>query len=55
VKTDLDRGVKSGNRNTSGKAEVIQERDFSGLNHGGISSGGKKRLDSGYHWNIKLL
>lgn len=56
VKIDLGRGFKSGNGETSWKAiEIIQERDFSGLDYSGNSREGKKRLDSGYLLNVEPI
>lgn len=49
VKIDLVKGFKSRNRKTSGKPiEIIQEKDFNGLDHGGNNGVGKIRLDSRY-------
>lgn len=49
VKTDLVKGFKSRNRKTSGKPiEMIQEKDFSGLDHSGNNEVGKIRLGSRY-------
>lgn len=56
VKIDLGKWFKSRNRKTNGKAiEIIQERDFSGFDHGGNSGESKKKLGFGYLLKVEPI